>query len=49
MKYAIIALTLAFIASTVYALSIETDPEKIIEKQNREEVLKCMENVHSST
>ena len=49
MKYAIIALSLAFIGSTVYALSIETDPQKIIEKQNREEVLNCMENVQSST
>lgn len=49
MKYAIIALSLAFIASTVYAFSIETDPQKILEKQNREEVLQCLENVHSST
>jgi hypothetical protein len=49
MKYAIIALSLAFIASTVYALSIETDPEKIIEKKNREAILECLENVHSST
>jgi hypothetical protein len=49
MKYAIIALSLALLASTVYALSIETDPEKIIEKQNREAILECLENVQSST
>lgn len=49
MKYTLIFLSLAFIASVTYALSIETDPSKIIEQANRQKILSCMENVQSFT
>jgi len=49
MKYAIIILSLALIASATYAFTIDTDPQIIIEKKNREAILQCMENVQSST
>lgn len=49
MKYAIIFLSLTLIASATYAFAIETDFQIIIEKKNREAILECVENVHTST
>jgi len=49
MKYAIILSSIITISSITYAFSIETDPQKILEQENREKILTCMENVHAST
>lgn len=49
MRYAIPLVSLLAISSTIYAFSIETDPQKIIEQENREAVLECLENVQSWT
>ena len=49
MKYAIPFLILSLIAVTAYALSIEQDPNILIEKENREKILKCLDDVYSET
>lgn len=49
MKYALFAFALLTIASITYAINIETDPNKIIEKKNRENIIKCLEDVQSKT
>lgn len=49
MKYAIPFLILSLVAVTAYALSIEQDPNILIEKENREKILKCLDDVYSET
>ena len=49
MKYAILLLSLIAISSTIYAFSIETNPEKIIEEKNREKILDCLDGIQSMT
>ncbi|MBP9780194.1 N-acetylmuramoyl-L-alanine amidase [Candidatus Gracilibacteria bacterium] len=48
-KYAIPILSIALISSIAYAMNIETNPEVIIEKENRERIIECLENVYSMT
>lgn len=47
--YIIIALSILTVVTTTYALSIETNPYKIIEAENREKVISCMEDIQSFT
>jgi hypothetical protein len=49
MNYALPIISLIAISSTIYAFNIETDPKVLIERENREKVIACMEDVHSST
>lgn len=49
MKYVLPLVSLVAISSTIYAFSIETDPKIILEKENREKVIKCLENVYAFT
>lgn len=48
MKYAMPLISLITVSSTIYAFSIETDPHKIIEKENRDAILECLENVYTA-
>lgn len=48
-KYIIGGLFLITVTSTIYAFTIETNPLKIIEKENRQKVIECLEDVHSFT
>lgn len=48
-KYAIPILSIALISSIAYAINIETNPEVIIENENRERIIECLENVYSQT
>ena len=49
LKYTIPFLSLALIASVSYALSIETDPSILVERENRKAVLSCLEDTQSLT
>jgi hypothetical protein len=49
MNYALPIISLIAISSTIYAFNVETDPQVLIERENREKVIACMENVQSST
>lgn len=48
-KIIIPLLSISLLSSIIYATSIETNPETIIEKENRETILKCVSMLHSST
>lgn len=48
-KIIIPILSISLISSIIYANSIETNPEAIIEKENREAILECLENVYTKT
>ena len=48
-KYAIPTLILALVSVSVYALNLDTDPRILIEKENREKILKCLEDVYAQT
>ncbi len=48
-KYAIPTLILALVSVSVYAFNLDTDPRILIEKENREKILKCLEDVYAQT
>lgn len=48
-KYAIPTLILALVSVSVYAFNLDTDPRVLIEKENREKILKCLEDVYAQT
>lgn len=48
-KYAIPILSIALISSIAYAMNIETNPEILIENENREKIIECLNNVYSMT
>lgn len=48
-KITIWILIFALISISAYALTIESDPQKIIDKKNREEIISCMEVLQSYT
>lgn len=48
-KYAIPTLILALVSVSVYAFNLDTDPRILIEKENREKILKCLEDVYTQT
>ena len=49
MKYAIIILSLALISSIAYSMNIEKDPWIILEQENRQKIISCLENVYTKT
>lgn len=49
MKYALYLVSLIAISSTIYAFSIETDPQSILEKENRKKFSNCLESLESYT
>ena len=48
-KYAIPTLILALVSVSVYAFNLDTDPRILIEKENREKIIKCLEDVYAQT
>lgn len=48
-KIIIPILSISLLSSIIYASSIETNPETIIEKENRETILECLEDVYAQT
>ena len=48
-KYALIILSFIAVSSSIYAFSIETDPQIILENENREKIIDCLEDVYTLT
>lgn len=48
-KYAILTLLIAFTSVSLYAFNIETNPSILIENENREKILTCLEDVYAQT
>lgn len=48
-KIIIPILSISLLSTIIYATTIETNPEAIIEKENREAILSCLENVYTQT